>query len=168
MLEPFPLSQFNRLFPDDDSCLDAVKELKYPGGIYCPICKTVTTHYKIIGRTAYGCRYCRNQTYPLTGTIFEKSTTPLRVWFYSLFLMTQMRSKMTVRQLQTEIGVTYKTAWRIYQLTKILMEQNDGDLLREPSAVITSQDKQTGTKIFKWVLFNAIEVKVVHRHEAGQ
>lgn len=168
MLEPFPLSKFNALFPTDDSCLDAIVHLRYPEGITCSRCKTATTHYKVTGRCAYSCRYCRTQTSPLKGTLFEKSSTPLRVWFYALFLMTQMRAKLSVIELQNEIGVTYKTAWRMHHLAKALMEKNGGDLLREPSALIKSQDKQTGTKIFKWVLFNAIEVKVVHRQEPAQ
>ena len=167
MFHDFTLAEFRKLYPNDDACLEEIKEIRYPDGVLCRECKTVTQHYKIAGRTAYGCRFCRNQIYPLTGTVFEKSTTPLTKWFYALFLMTQTRSRISIQGLQGELGVTYKTAWRMYGLIKRLMEQNEGDLLREPSALIKSQDKKTGDKIYKWVLFNAIEVRVVHRNESS-
>lgn len=166
-MQNLTLPRFQKLFAGDDACFDEITKLRYPDGIYCEVCGKYTTHYKIEKRTAYGCKHCRNQVYPLSGTIFEKSTTPLHTWFYALYLMTQMRSRIRVRELQEELGVTYKTAWRMYQLIRELMEQHDGDLLREPSALIKTQDKQTGIKIYKWVLFNAIEVKVVHRRESA-
>lgn len=125
----FTFSNFLARFPDDDSCLEEIKKLRYPDGIFCSICNKVTNHYKLKGRTAYSCEFCRNQVYPLADTIFEKTTTPLRLWFYAMFLMTHTRAGISAKQLQRELGVTYKTAWRMFKQVRMLMAQNGGDLL---------------------------------------
>jgi transposase len=69
-------------------------------------------HYRVTGRKAYACNHCGHHIYPLAGTIFSKSTTPLQTWFYILYLMLSTGGQLSARQIQRETGVTYKTAWR--------------------------------------------------------
>jgi transposase len=152
MDQAFSFSKFLSRFPDDNICLEEIKRARFPKGIRCENCKKITTHYKILKRTAYACKYCRTQVYPLAGTIFEKTTTPLRLWFYTMFLMTHTRGAMSAKQLQRELGVTYKTAWRMYRSIYELMSQNNGDLLAE-------FDK----KVHRWTFFNKIEITVVEK-----
>lgn len=152
MRSTFTYTQFSALFPDDESCLDEIRRLRYPKGIFCSFCNKKTIHYNVKGRTSYLCKKCRTHIYPLKGTIFEKTTTPLRVWFYAFFLMIHTRSHISIIQLQKELGVTYKTAWRIYKLTRKLMEQKNGDLLSD-----------TINNVHRWVFFNKIEFKVVEK-----
>lgn len=162
----FTISQFVSRFLNNDLCLEEIKRLKYPGGIFCLVCNAKTKHYKLSNRTAYACKFCRNQVYPLSGTIFEKTTTPLVQWFYAMFLMTQMKGDISVKDLQEELGVTYKTAWRIASQTRMLMEQNNGDLL---SGVIELNDRrwQDKAKVTerRWVFFNKLEIKFVEKKE---
>jgi len=47
--------------------------------IYCETCEKERKHYRV--RTAYACDRCGHHIYPLAGTIFEKSTTPLRAMY---------------------------------------------------------------------------------------
>jgi hypothetical protein len=70
--------------------------------------------------------------------------------------MTHTRANIPAKLLQRELGVTYKTAWRMYRLTYQLMEQNNADLLSEPVESITH----------KWVFFNKFELKVVNKQES--
>lgn len=155
MVKQFFFTDFLKQFPTDDACLEEIKKLRFPKGISCTYCKKITKYYKVSGRNAYSCEYCRFQIYPLAGTIFEKTTTPLRVWFYCMFLMIQTRAKLSIRVLQEELGVTYKTAWRMYYEIKNVMKQNNGDLLKETEEVIT------------WTIFNTFEFKVVQKQDSS-
>jgi len=150
-MQEFKLSELSARFPTDDECLEEIKRLKFPEGISCIKCKRKTKHYKINNRKAYACKTCRNQVFPLVGTIFEKSTTPLRIWFYAMFLMTHSWGKIPIKKLQSELGVSYKTAWRISNSLKYLMSQNNGNLLTEPK------------QVFNLNIFNAIEFNVVQK-----
>src|SRR6266511_305931 len=117
---------FDRDFPDDSACLEWLVGHLYPEGIYCPRCKKVTKHHRVKARTCYACQFCGHQEYPMKGTIFEDSATSLRLWFHGFFLMAQTRCGISAKQLERELGVTYKTAWRMFNKIRSLLEQ-DGD-----------------------------------------
>jgi len=156
----FSFSQFITRFPNDDACLEEIKRLRYPNGIRCIICNKTTMHYRLQGRKAYSCKYCRNQIYPLAGTIFEKTSTSLRVWFYCMFLLTQTRADISVKQLQQELGVTYKTAWRMYTSMKTLMQQNGEDLL--------VRSDEEGNKVRRWTFFDKLEITFVEKSTTSE
>lgn len=158
MAQNFSFSTFLSRFPDEDSCLEEIRLIRYHHGIECVQCNKKTKHYKIRGRNAYACKVCRKQLYPLAGTIFEKTTTPLRLWFYAMYLMSYTRADISVRDLQRELGVTYKTAWRMFQSIRTLMEQNDGDLLTTPGE----------NRLLNWTFFNRFELKVVEKQESTE
>lgn len=119
----YTLKDFNEKYPSDGACLDRVFKGLYPNGVTCPKCQKVTKYYKVSNRTAYACEFCGNHIFPLAGTIFEKSVTPLRSWFYAMFLMANTRCGISAKQLQRELGVTYKTAWRMFTLIRKIMNE---------------------------------------------
>jgi len=122
-------NQFDKEFPNDDVCLETIKEQRFPGGIkFCETCQKERKHYRVTGRTAYACDRCGNHIYPLAGTIFEKSTTPLRIWFQAMYLMGSTRCGISAKQIQRETGVTYKTAWRIFRQIRSLLSELDMQL----------------------------------------
>ena len=123
------LKTFLRKYPNSDACLEAIFQKRFPNGVNCIKCKKITKYYKIERRTAYSCEFCRTQIYPLSGTVFEKSSIDLRLWFYAMFLMIKTRSGISAKQLERELGVCYKTALRMFRQIRGLMEENNGDLL---------------------------------------
>ncbi len=124
----FTLRQFNYRFPDDDACLEAIKLARFGNEYQCPKCHVIGKFYHIKGRTAYACGSCRHQIYPLKGTIFEKTTTPLKDWFYAMYVMVQTRAGISAKTLQRELGNSYKTSWRMFHQIRELMA-DDGDML---------------------------------------
>ena len=125
----FTIADFNRRFPDHSACLDELMKMRYPDGItYCAKCEQDRKHYRIAGRPVYGCGYCGTQISPMAGTIFEKSTTSLRLWFYAMYLMASTRCGISAKQIQRETGVTYKTAWRMFKQIRSLLSEPDMQL----------------------------------------
>jgi transposase len=73
-------------------------------------------------RRSWTCTACGFHLHPTAGTIFHKSSTPLRLWFYAMYLMTSTRGGLSAKQLQRELEVTYKTAWRMAdRIRKLLL-----------------------------------------------
>lgn len=129
----YTFKDFDTEFPDDDACMEFIKEQRWPDGrTMCKKCGVERKHYRVTGRTAYACDHCGNHIYPLAGTIFEKSTTSLRTWFHAMYLMGQTRCGISAKQIQRETGVTYKTAWRIFKQVRTLMSE---DIRLEGSSV---------------------------------
>jgi ISXO2-like transposase domain/Transposase zinc-ribbon domain len=132
-------------FPNDSVCLEYVMGQRFPGGIAdCPKCGKQTKHYRVGNRTAYACEFCGHHIYPLAGTIFEKSSTPLRLWFYAAYLMGSTRCGISAKQVQRETGVTYKTAWRMFRQIRSLL--SDGDLKLEGPTVEIDETYHGGVR----------------------
>ena len=142
-------NQFDQDFPDDDACLQRVMDMRFPNGIVkCDSedCKgQPRKHHRVSGRTAYACDYCGHHIYPLTGTIFEKSSTHLRIWFQAMYLMGSTRCGISAKQIQRETGVTYKTAWRMFKQIRTLLGE---DLQLEGSTVEMDETYYGGVRKF--------------------
>ncbi|HTU45861.1 MAG TPA: IS1595 family transposase [Bryobacteraceae bacterium] len=131
--QKYTIDDFNREFPDDAACLDYLMEARFPGHVAtCETCGVERKHYRINGRKVYSCDHCGTQISPLAGTIFEKSSTPLRLWFHAMFQMGSTKCGISAKQIQRETGVTYKTAWRMFKQIRTLMSE---DLQLEGEAV---------------------------------
>src|SRR5579884_2448517 len=123
--QKYTVDDFNRDFPNDDACLDAIMEQRFPGHVTtCEKCKVDRKHYRIAGRKVYSCDHCGTQISPLAGTIFEKSSTPLRLWFHAMFQMGSTKCGISAKQIQRETNVTYKTAWRMFHQIRTLMSED--------------------------------------------
>jgi transposase len=120
----YTIQTFNAEFPDNDSCLDWLKDQRWPSGLVpCEKCGVDRKHHRVTGRSAYACDYCGSMISPMAGTIFEKSSTALRTWFYAMYLMSATRCGISAKQIQRETGVTYKTAWRMFKQIRTLMSE---------------------------------------------
>ena len=122
---------FDKQFPDNETCLEWLKDYRWPNGIECPICKKVTKHHKMPNRPCYKCDYCGHDVYPMANTIFHKSETPLRTWFQAMQWMATTRSGHSAKELQRRTGVTYKTAWRMFKQIRTLLDENPGMFTNE-------------------------------------
>jgi transposase-like protein len=122
-------AQFRQEFPDDATCLEWLMSRTYPNGVHCPICDKITPHYRVKSRPSYSCQFCGHHVHPMQGTIFEKSSTNLVLWFEAIFIMSSTRCGISAKQLEREIGVTYKTAWRMFRLIRSMLAESDGTKL---------------------------------------
>lgn len=131
------LVEFMAEFPDDATCLEWLWRQRFsPDGehAYCPKCERerVFRKYAMSNRnTSWTCTGCGHHMHPTAGTIFHKSATSLHLWFYAMYLMSSTRGGISAKQLERELGVTYKCAWRIANLIRNqLMTQGDEEPLQ--------------------------------------
>jgi transposase-like protein len=108
----YTYKKFKAEYPDDKACLKAVLLNRY--GNTCPKCGEIgTKFYPIYGRKGFACLHCHRHIYPLAGTIFHKSKTPLWDWFYAIYQVSVSKNGVNAKELERSIGLTYKTAWRM-------------------------------------------------------
>lgn len=126
----YSFMEFMAEFPDDAACLDYLWRQRYaPDGAHaeCPKCGVTRKFHRVKDRPAYDCDTCGHHIHPTAGTIFHKSATSLFLWFYAMYVMASTRCGVSAKQLERELGVTYKTAWRMFNLIRNeVMAQDDG------------------------------------------
>jgi transposase len=125
-MQRYTIEGFHRDYPDENACLERLRSRRYPDGSTCEKCDRATKYHRDADRKSYSCQWCGHHVHPTAGTIFHKSSTPLRLWFYAVFLVAQTRCGISAKQLERELGVTYKTAWRMFNKIRSML-QDDGD-----------------------------------------
>ena len=108
-------------FPNEESCVKYYISIRYPEGIHCNHCGSPKVYQRKENRKVFDCNDCGNTFSPFKDTIFEKSSTDIRKWYYAIHLFLNGKKGISAMQLQREIGVTYKTAWRMLQQIRTAM-----------------------------------------------
>jgi transposase-like protein len=121
------IREFFTQFPTDESCVAHLFETRYGQGHVCPKCERGARWYRIQAERAYSCQWCGHHLHPTVGTPFEDTRTPLQLWFYAIYLFTTSRHGVPAKELERQLGVTYKTAWRMAHLIRTHMANVDGD-----------------------------------------
>ena len=120
----YSLMEFMRAFPNDAACLDKLWRDRYaPDGhhAHCPKCDRERKFHRTKTRASYTCDTCGLHVHPQKGTIFERSSTSLHLWFYAMYLMASTRCGISAKQMERELGVTYKQAHKMMKRIRTLM-----------------------------------------------
>lgn len=129
MTKAITIREFFKLFPNDEACLTHLFNVRFGDKYACPKCDKVGGWHRIKAERAYSCQWCGHHLHPTVGTPFALTRTPLQLWFYTVFLFTTTRNGVAAKRVQRELGVTYKTAWRMCDLIRKHMADVDGDVL---------------------------------------
>ena len=127
MAKTFTIHDFFNRFPDNDTCLEHLMQVKYGDALDCPKCGKHGKFHRIRKIPAYECAWCGHHVHPMTGTPFERSRTPLTKWFYAMYLFTTSRHGVPAKELARQLGVTYKCAWRMGHEIRKHMADTDGN-----------------------------------------
>ncbi len=118
------LVQMLAVFPDEQSCIDHLENLRWGAGIVCACCGSTRKIYKRKSKPGvYRCADCKKDFSIRKGTIYEESRIPLRQWLIAAWLMTNHRKGISSHHLARELGVTQKTAWFILSKLRKAAEQ---------------------------------------------
>ena len=88
---PANLIEFIDWFPNDEACLQYLEAVRWPDGFRCPKCGA-TRFWPVRGKTLKECVECRHQTSVTAGTIFEGTRKSLRLWFFTMWLVTSKKN----------------------------------------------------------------------------
>ena len=127
MAKQFTVTDFFKRFPDDDSCLNHLMSIRFGFELDCPKCERHGKFSRITKQPAFQCPWCSHHIHPMAGTPFQRSRTPLQKWFDAMYLFTTSRHGVPAKELQRQLGVTYKCAWRMGHEIRKYMSDTDGN-----------------------------------------
>ena len=125
-------ARFDELYGTEELCHDALVRWRWPEGFQCPGCEgRAHCIVKRGARILYQCNACRKQTSVKAGTIFASSKLPLRLWFKTMYLLTQSKKGVSSLELGRRLGVTQTTAWILkHKLAQVMIERNAAKRLK--------------------------------------
>jgi transposase len=139
------LRQFLDQFPTEDACLEHLMRIRYGDRHDCSKCGRNAHFYRVKARKVYSCEYCGNQVAPMADTPFERTRTPLRDWFHVMFLFCTTRNGVAAKEVERQLGVTYKTAWRMcHEIRKYMGGLDSDDPLGGSGSVVEIDETLIG------------------------
>ncbi|MGZ3651187.1 MAG: IS1595 family transposase [Bdellovibrionota bacterium] len=125
---PRNLREFDRLFAHKDACLRFLEQVRWGNHFVCQSCGS--TKYWVLGTGLRRCQRCRFKNSVKTGTIFESSRLPLKMWFYAVWWITAQKSGVSALDLQRDVGLgSYRSAWLLLHKIRNAMTHADKTLL---------------------------------------
>jgi transposase-like protein len=143
------LIQVYKTFGTTEACVAYLEAARWPEGVRCPVCgsdkisKFVTNETvrettddqgnvintaRVPSRHLYQCKEetCRFQFSATSGTIFDKSHLPLPIWFQAVALIINAKKSISAKQMERDLGVSYRTAWFLNHRIREAMQSPEG------------------------------------------
>ena len=97
------------------SVMKMLARLRWPTGFACLVCG----HHGALGDGRLMCSGCGNRT---AGTIFDRTRTPLTVWFNACWLFASGKDGISALSLKRTLDGSYQTAWAmLHRLRAVLV-----------------------------------------------
>src|SRR5271170_2863648 len=123
------LTEFQKEFPDEAGCAAFLFKRRWPDGFVCPSCGGNRAAALKSRAYTFECYGCGRQTSITAGTAMHRTRLPLTAWFWAAHLMATHSNGMSARQLEDQLGLTYRTAWLLAQKLRRSMVDPDRELL---------------------------------------
>lgn len=98
------------LFPTEEACLEYLSLIRWPDGYVCMRCDGKDVWKMSSG--LYRCQICRYAGSVISGTLFQDTHKPLRLWFQAIWYVVSQKNGVSALGLQKALGLgSYHTAW---------------------------------------------------------
>jgi len=120
---PKTLREFRERFAAEADCYEYLIQSRWPEGIVCPNCQG-REFWRRSRRWLHQCRGCGFEVSPTAGTLLQDSHMPVREWFWTAYLVATHTPGLSAKQLQRQLGCSYKTAWyMLHRLRRAMVNQ---------------------------------------------
>ena len=150
MREKLTAIEFQDRFRSEEDCLEYIRRIRWPKGFVCPNCGH-DFGYELNERRLFQCGVCKRQTSVTAGTIFHKTRTPLRHWFWMIYQIAQDKGGASASKLARQLGGFQSTVWNQLQKLRHAMERRDEEItlagfIELDEAIIGPHARKTGRK----------------------
>lgn len=105
------LIEVNKNYNTQAKCLKLLTELRFGKNVRCTFCSSTSVKSIKNEQGRYSCKNCKRSFSVIVGTIFEDTRLSLPKWFQIITLMLNAKSSVSAKEIQRNLGITYKTAY---------------------------------------------------------
>jgi len=145
MDKPKTLQEAIRYFKDEQTCIDAIAELRWPNGVVCPKCGHNEQYYLATQRR-WKCKQCKKQFSVKVGTIFEDSPIALDKWLIALWMLVNCRNGISSYEVGRALGITQKSAWFVLHRLRLALQTKSLVKLGGPGSEVEVDETFIGGK----------------------
>lgn len=130
---PMNILEFQKMFPNEASCLKYLERARWPNGFACSKCSIVGEPFRISKRLrVLVCKSCRYETSVTAGTVMHRSKTDILVWFWAAHLVSTQTPGVSALELQKKLGIDrYETAFQMLHKLRSAMVRPNRDKIGE-------------------------------------
>lgn len=108
---PRTFEEFDKWFADEELCRNYLYRIRWSQGYRCHQCDSQNSPW-VTSRGYLHCSNCQREVSITAGTVFERTRSPLRVWFLAMWFVTSQKDGASALGLQRVLGLgSYQTAW---------------------------------------------------------
>jgi ribosomal protein L37AE/L43A len=134
---------FFQRYGTEEQCWEALRRARWPHGFVCPRCEHTGASTFVRGsQQLWQCQRCRAQISLTAGTPLAATKVPLRVWWLAIYLVSQAKNGIAALELSRQLGVCYRTAWRLKH--KLMAAMADQEERRQLTGLIQIDDAYLG------------------------
>lgn len=132
------LPQLLDFFKDEQVGIEYYEQIRWNGNVTCPHCASENP-YKT--KRGYRCsdKECKKDFTVRTGTIFQDTKIPFRIWFAAIYLATTSSKGISSVQLSVQLGITQKSAWHVLHRIREMLKEKAPKMLGESNMVETDE-----------------------------
>ena len=125
---PGSVGEFQAWFRTDADCLDYLEWLRWPDGFVCPSCGHQGGWR--LGDGRFMCPACSTRSSVTAGTIFDRTRTPLTIWYTACWLFATGKDGISALSLKRVLEISsYQTAWAMLHRLRSVLVRPGRDLL---------------------------------------
>ena len=148
MAYPTTLVDAVKHFADEQVCIDAVAEMKWPDGqVSCSGCGEIGNTIWLANQKRWKCRGCKKQFSVKVGTIFHDSPLGLDKWMVAMWMLANCKNGVSSYEIARTIGITQKSAWHMMHRIRTAMMDTTGDTLGGNGVPVEIDETFVGGKI---------------------
>src|SRR5437588_11435979 len=144
METPKTLQQAIQYYSDEQVCIDAVADMRWPNGVpVCPACGH-KEHYYLKTQKRWKCKECYKQFTVKLGTVFEDSPISLTKWLPALWMLCNCKNGISSYELSRGLGISQKAAWFMLQRLRLALQDGSIAKIGGPGREIESEEPFVG------------------------
>lgn len=139
------LLEIQKKYNTQAKCLKLLEKLRWGKTVKCSYCDSSDTKRQKAEKTRHTCKNCKRSFSVFVNTIFEDTRLPLPKWFVIINLMLNSKSGISAKEIQRNIGGSYKTSYYACMRVRIGMLEEETQL----SGMIEMDESYFGGKARK-------------------